>query len=123
MTKYMMKHLNHSTQGTYGDLLKAEVSTTNTKIKAVVHKKIQSIKYIRDNVESNLIIGILRKEEKFETVTQKIIYNELLLEQSRDHTYQTKWVLEIEELGVVEWDRVWNSIHNSFFTEEVNIQL
>ena len=51
-------------------------------------------------------------------VTQKIIYSELLHEQSTDHPYKTKWALE-RGLYLIDWDQVWDSIHVQFCTEEV----
>ena len=104
---------------TYGELLTAENTINNPKLKAVISRKIQSIHHIRDNVESNMIIETNGKENTFDTITQKFIYNELIQEQSTDHVYHTKWVLEIRELGNIDWDQIWDSIHKQFFTEQV----
>ena len=54
---------------------------------------------------------------------KKIIYNELLLEKSRDHVYQSKWVLEIDDLGYVDWDEVWGTIHSQFHSERIKITI
>ena len=104
---------------TYGDLLAAENAINQPKLKAVIKKKEESIQHIRENVESNLIIGTNGKEHAFDTITQKIIYSELIQEQSIDHIYQTKWILERNQLGSIDWDQIWESIHKQFFTEDV----
>ena len=104
---------------TYGDLLAAENTIIQPRLKAVIRRKKDSIEHIRDNVQCNLIIGTNGSEHAFNTITQNFIYSELIHEQSLDHIYQTKWILERNELGVIDWDQIWGSIHNQFFTEEV----
>ena len=51
--------------------------------------------------------------------TQKLIYSELIYLKSCDHFSETKWVLERLQSGPPEWDRVWDSLHQQFFTEAV----
>ena len=104
---------------TYGDLLTAENTISQPRLKAVIRRKKESIQHIRDNVPSNLIIGANGVEHTFDSITQKTIYSELIQEQSRDHIYQTKWILERKEIGGVDWEQIWGSIHDQFFTEEV----
>ena len=84
------------------------------------NRKRQSIHHIRENVESNLIMGHRGgKETTFEAITQKIIYSELTHQQSTDHPSQTKWTLDCEGIRtMIVWDRVWESVHEQFFTEE-----
>ena len=103
---------------TYGDLLAAEHSDHCPKLIAVIHRKKESIQYIRENVESNLIVDANGDEHVFEQITQKFIYSQLILEQSRDHVYQTKWFSENLQLGHIDWEQVWNSIHKQFYTEK-----
>ena len=105
---------------TYGDLHTAETTVTNPKLLAAIRRKKQSIHHIRGNVPTNLIIGLHdRKEYKFATLSQKLIYNEVIHEQSKDHPYQTKWATERKELGIIEWDKIWSSVHEQFYTEEM----
>ena len=101
---------------TYGDLLEAE-KTEKLPIKAAITKKIKSIQNIRGSVATNRIIG-LEEEVDFKYITQKFIYGELIHQQSRDHIYQTKWLMERDEIGLVNWDEVWKNVHQHFFTEE-----
>ena len=101
---------------TYGDLLLAENNATHPRLVPAIRKKRESIEHIRDSVESHLVVGFYRQEEySFKSITQKEIYSELLHEQSRDHAYIGKWSLD--RFGLIEWDEVWASIHNQFFTE------
>ena len=101
---------------TYGDLLQAENNVTQPRLLAAIRKKRESIEHIRDSVESHLVVGHYQQEEySFESITQKEIYSELVHEQSRDHAYIGKWSLD--RFGLIEWDEVWSSIHNQFFTE------
>ena len=105
---------------TYGDLLTAETTLTNPKHIAAIRKKKQSIHHIRENVVSNLIMGLQdRKEHKFKTLTQKFIYSDLIYEQSTDHPYQAQWATERKSLGLIDWDKVWNVVHNQFYTESL----
>ena len=84
----------------------------------MIRRKIQSIHYIRPNVETNIIIGEDYEEYKFPIVTQKFLYEELLNEQSRDHVYQTKWTLE-RNVASPNWDKIWKDVHDNFITEDV----
>ena len=84
---------------TYGDLIAAEETLQNPRLKAVVRKKRESIHHIRPNVQCNLIKGLYdRKEIKFQQLTQKIIYSELIHEQSTNHHYHGKWTLERDNI-------------------------
>ena len=60
-----------------------------------------------------------QKEYPFKTITPKIIYANLIHAQSTDHVYQEKWGLEKRTLGLIDWDKVWNSVHKQFFTEDL----
>lgn len=100
---------------TYGDLLDATNTLTN-QLLAAVRRKIDSIEHIRDNVESHLIVGMSdRKEYEFNAVSQKLIYSELIFQQSYDHHSSAKWVEELNE--PVDWDKIWTTLHNQFYTE------
>ena len=97
---------------TYGDLIAAETTLEDPRLTAAVRRKKHSIHHIRENVDSDLIMGLNDgKPIKFKYLTQKIIYSELLHEQSTDHPYKTKWALEREGLDLIDWDQVWDSIH------------
>ena len=103
---------------TYGDLLRAEKEIGSAKLKAVICRMRESIENIRESVEEDQIIGATREKQDFKTINQKFIYSELIHQQSTDHIYQTKWILE-QKVGRLEWDKIWDNIHQQFFTEEV----
>ena len=105
---------------TYGDLQAAERAPLAPKLLAVIKRKKESITYIRDSTDDNLIkIHFDGKDYEFISVTQKLIYSELIYLQSRDHFSETKWCLERFHSWFPAWDKVWESVHNQFFTEEV----
>ena len=104
---------------TYGDLLRAEATVTQSKTLAALRKKIASIEHIRDNVDSHLVVGYDGTEYSFASMTQKEIYSELIQFQSRDHPYCVRWCSELSDrLDLIDWDKTWASVHNQFFTEE-----
>ena len=106
---------------TYGDLLTAETEINQHKLLAAIRRKKNSIHHVRQNVDQHLIIGLNDgKEYKFVGITQQLIYSELLHSQSRDHPYQTKWIFERPELNMVDWDKIWISMYDSFFSEKLN---
>ena len=77
---------------TYGDLL----NKTNTRsINAVLARKKESIHYIRESFPENQVVSKDNKVQVFRQITQKFIYSCLLLEKSKDHSYQTKWDEEV----------------------------
>ena len=103
---------------TYGDLLRAE-ATLQGKALAALRRKKASIEFIRDNVDTHLVVGYDGKEYTFASMTQKDIYSELIQYQSRDHPYAVKWITDLpERLEAMDWDKTWASVHNQFFTEE-----
>ena len=108
---------------TYGDLQRAETTITNSKLLAAIRRKKDLIHNIRETEEGEDCHWIISwnncKKTKFNHITQKIIYSELIHEQSSDHVYKTKWYLENPDLGVIDWNKVWDSVHQSFFTEKV----
>ena len=100
---------------TYGDLLQAEVSLAQP-MAAAVSKKRESIHFIRECPEHHLIVSLLdSKEHAFKSITQKQIYLELIVEQSRDHAYMGKW--RPSSFGWIDWDAIWQGVHEQFFTE------
>lgn len=115
-----------STIKTYGDLLDAENSVQCPRLTAAVRKKVQSIHNIRESEEEHLIYAA-RGGKKYTfrpteaTATQYIIYGELIHAQSGDHRYHTKWVDDDEGRlrDIIDWDKVWASVHVSFYTEEL----
>ena len=53
---------------------------------------------------------------KFQKVTQKMLYEQLLKLHYRDHHSSAKWVEKLQT--PVEWEKVWKSVHNPLSTEE-----
>ena len=105
---------------TYGDLLAAERTPLAPKLLAVIKRKKDSITYIRESPEENLIkISVDGNDYQFKSITQKLIYSELIYLKSHDHFSATKWCLERFQTWFPVWDKVWDSVHNQFFTEEV----
>ena len=111
---------------TYGDLLAAENTVQNRKLKAAVRRKINLIHNISPSEDANVIYAT--KEGKrytfkpsFKHATQNFIYADLIQLQSKDHEYQVKWVTvgEGELPGRIDWDKVWESIHVQFHTENI----
>ena len=114
-----------STIKTYGELLAAEHSVP-PRLAAAVRKKIQSIHNICESEEEHSIY-VTKGGKRYtfcpseDTVTQYIIYEELVHAQSGAHVYQTKWVDADEGRlsELIDWDKVWASVHVSFYTEEL----
>ena len=109
---------------TYGDLLDAENQVQNQRLKAAIRKKIDSIDCIHESEESNVIIsrkGHQRYTFKptYKAATQAIIYGELIVYQSGDHPFQLKWHEEGGLPGATSWDKVWESVHKQFYTEQM----
>lgn len=110
---------------TYGDLLAAE-SNVPPKLAAAVRKKIHSIHNIRDSDDEHSVYAtkggkIYTFGPSNSTATQYVIYAELIQAQSGDHIYQTKWV-DYDEgriRSMIDWDKVWESVHVPFYTEEL----
>ena len=53
---------------------------------------------------------------KFQKVTQKMLYEQLLKLHYRDHHSSAKWVAKLQTPIV--WDKVWKAVHNPLSTEE-----
>ena len=111
---------------TYGELLAAETSILCPRQRAAVRRKIQTISNIRVSEEENLIYTIKGGKQytfrrTYKEATQYIIYGELIQAQSGNHSYLEKWARKDEGNlpGPINWDKVWESVHNSFYTEEV----
>ena len=104
---------------TYGDLLAAEHSITQPKLKAAVRRKIETIGYIRPSVAEHEILGFDTSHMQFKYATQKYLYSQLIQEKSMDHAYQTKWQLENGDFDAQDWDGIWDGLHQQFFTEDV----
>ena len=101
---------------TYGDLLQAENNIAQPKLVAAIRKKRESIEYIRDSAEAHVVVGYNGEKYNFDSITQKQIYTELIQEQHKDHAYVWKW--RPDRFGLIDWDKIWTSLHNQFFTEE-----
>ena len=111
---------------TYGQLLAAENSLPCPKLRAAVQRKIQTIDNIKDSEDQNVIYTLKGRKKytfapTYKMVTQHIIYSELIQYQSTEHKYQTKWI-DVNEgrlSGLIDWDKVWESVNNHFHTEKV----
>ena len=107
---------------TYGELLAAERDIHCPRLKAAVSRKVQSIHNIRESAESNGIYAWKGgKEYTFKVITQHIIYEELIQYKSGEHKYKTKWINQKKGRlnNVIDWDKVWDSLHKQFYTEKV----
>ena len=113
---------NHALTGihTYGDLLNAEKTPLAPRLLAVIRRKISSITHIRDSspLSSSVRTWSDGTDHPLLAVTQKLIYSELILLKSRDHFSATKWNLD-RLCSHIDWDCVWDSLHQQFFTEEI----
>ena len=115
-----------STIKTYGELLAAENSISCPRLKAAVRRKIDSIHNIRDSENENIIYTLKGGKEytfrrTYKEATQYIIYGELIQYQSGHHAYEVKWIDPAKGglSGIIDWDKVWESVHQGFHTEEV----
>ena len=109
---------------TYRDLLEAENAIQSPRLKAAIRRKIQTIDNISASEEFNTIIGIkggkrYTFEPTYKAASQAVIYHELILSQSGNHPYKLKWVEDGGFSWFTDWDKVWDSIHKQFFTEQV----
>ena len=84
---------------TYGQLLD-EVALKN-------NARPQRRHYLLNTVDGNF---------KFQKVTQKILYEQLLKLHYRDHHSFAKWIEKLQT--PIEWEKVWKSVHNPLSTEE-----
>ena len=50
------------------------------------------------------------KNIKFNYVTEKVLYEEALMQIQRDHHSQGKWVLQLQ--SPIVWEEVWKNVHN-----------
>ena len=104
---------------TFGALLDAQTTLTEPKLKAAVRRKLESITYIRPDVDDHLIIGHDHKEYKFSLITQKFLYSELVHLDYKDHSYQTKWALENDDIDLIQWEKIWESVYDNFHSDAV----
>ena len=109
---------------TYGELLATERTIECSKLKAVLRKKIQAIDNVRESEDTNVIYATkggkkYTFEPSYKSASQAIIYGELIQLQSGDHVYQIKWIEEGKLPGCIDWDKIWESIHQQFYTESV----
>ena len=51
-----------------------------------------------------------KTETKMAMITQKQLYKDAILKNSRDHIHQSKWAFKLQTL--ILWDEVWNSVHH-----------
>ena len=73
--------------------------------------------FIRDlDDRQHYLLNTVDGNFKFEKVTQKLVYEQLLKLNYRDHHSSAKWVEKFNT--PVEWDKVWGSVHNPLATEE-----
>ena len=58
---------------------------------------------------------LVQRNIKFKDVTQKLLYAEILKLKYKDHHSSAKWVIKLQT--PVEWDKVWETVHNRLATE------
>ena len=62
------------------------------------------------------LLNTVHGNYKFQKVTQKILYEQLLKLHYRDHHSPAKWKEKLQT--PIEWEKVWRSVHNPLSTEE-----
>ena len=73
--------------------------------------------FIRDlDDRQHYLLNTVDGNFNFVNVTQKLVYEQLLKLNYRDHHSSAKWVEKLN--APVEWDKVWSSVHNPLATEE-----
>ena len=68
------------------------------------------------NRGDNIMTTTNHGKKKFQDMTEKIIYEELLLQNYRDHHHTAKWVQLFNT--PINWKNVWHSVHNPLSTED-----
>ena len=112
---FKSKHMQHIT--TYGDLISSNPQS-DIYIEALIQQKLRNINNIWEADSNQIILSPNDEPINFRDVTQKLVYSELVHKQSRDHVYQLKWITDAE-MCHVNWEKVWESIHNQFFTNKI----
>ena len=97
----------------------ASETLTDPKLRAAIKRKLESIAYVRQNVISHEIMGQDNKPHEFKYITQKFIYSELIYLKSVNHSYEGKWPIEHDDLPLISWKEVWETVHKQFYTEKV----
>ena len=97
---------------TYGELVDAATSLPDLRLRAAVRRKLDSIRHVRGSVLADEIVGHDHKSVEFKLVTQKFIYSQLVHQKSVDHGYQARWHGGREDLDLVLWDSVWDSLQS-----------
>ena len=114
---FKSKNLQYIT--TYGDLIQAK-SQNDPFVKALVEQKLKTIHKIWVCYANQIFLGSDNEPIELKNVTQKCIYNELIHKQSKDHIHQSKWIVDRgDEVGVIEWNNVWESLHNHFYADTI----
>ena len=96
---------------TYGQLLDAQLGRyrrgITTLYRRMVNKDLDG--------RQDYILGTFAGDVKFSLVTQRLLYEQLLKRQYRDHHSTAKWVLK---LGPLDWDKIWRGIHTPLAMED-----
>ena len=74
---------------------------------------------IRVNTQArkeDILVTQKGEEIKLTQITQKLLYEEILLKTERDHHSQAKWVMKLKVS--IAWEEVWNTVHNILSTNE-----
>ena len=66
--------------------------------------------YDASEIKEDMVFLGNKKDVKMAEITQKDLYEDAILKNSRDHKSQTKWVERLDI--VILWEEVWDSIHN-----------
>ena len=73
---------------------------------------------INPRVPKEDILTTHKQEEiKLTQITQKLLYEETIMTQQRDHHSQEKWVLKLDTS--IMWEEVWDTVHNILSTNKV----
>ena len=96
---------------TYGQLVDAQAGRyqrgVTTLYRRMVNKDLEG--------RQDFLLGTYTGEIKFSLVTQRLLYEQLLKHQYRDHHSTAKWVLQ---LGPLDWDPIWRGIHSPLAMED-----
>ena len=67
--------------------------------------------------KEDILVTMEREEIKFKEITQKLLYEETLLQiNSKDHHSAGKWIFKLT--AYVNWHEVWNTVHNILSTNQ-----
>lgn len=77
---------------------------------------VKNIRLDLDVQKEDMIFFANRKKVKMSMVTQKDLYEDAVFKNSKDHSYQTKWVEKLNTF--IFWEEVWNAVHSFLLSNE-----